>query len=112
MWVIQMPVNPDIIRRSIEEVGEKIRIRFYVKPNSNKIALVAEEDELVFYTDEPPVRGRANASLIKFLSKSLKISTSKIRIVRGLKDRVKIVEIDGISSEDLINTLSRVAEPW
>jgi len=107
-----MPVNPEVVRKNIEESKNGVRIRFYVKPNSNRTALVVEEDELVFYTDEPPVAGRANASLIRFIARSLGISTSKIRIVRGQRDRLKVVEVEDVNPDFVVEKLASVAEPW
>ncbi len=108
----KMPVNPDLIRKNIELSKRGVRIRVFVKPGSNETKLVAEEDELVFYTEEPPVAGRANASLIRFIARAIRISPSKITIVRGLRDRLKIVEIQDVDLEEIVNSLSNIAEPW
>ncbi|MCE4600820.1 MAG: DUF167 domain-containing protein [Desulfurococcales archaeon] len=107
-----MPVNQDLIKKNVREIGRGVVIQFYVKPDSNRTTLVVEEDELVFYTDEPPVGGRANASLIKFLSKTLRVSPSKIRIVKGSRDRLKIVEVNDVTLDDVVKMLSEAAEPW
>ncbi|MEM2082281.1 MAG: DUF167 domain-containing protein [Candidatus Bathyarchaeia archaeon] len=40
-----------------------------------------------------PENGKANLELIKKLAKHFKISSSKVKIVAGLKSRRKIVEI-------------------
>lgn len=41
----------------------------------------------------PPVDGKANEELIKFLSKEWKIPKSKILILKGLMSKNKIVEV-------------------
>ncbi len=51
--------------------GGYIDLIIYVKPRSRETKLVVEGGELVFYTTEPPVGGRANASLVKYLSRRL-----------------------------------------
>ena len=53
----------------------------------------------------PPIEGRANKELIKFLAKTLAIPPSRISILRGEKGRNKVVFIEGIKKEDLINTI-------
>ncbi len=107
-----MPVNPEVIEKLVEETSKGVRIRVYVRPESNRVAMVLEEDELVFYTDEPPVQGRANASLIRFLSRALGVSVSRIDIVRGARDRLKIVEIRDVSKEEIVRRLAEAVEPW
>jgi len=67
--------------------------------------LRAEGEELVFYTTEPPVGGRANESLIKYLSKKLKVPKKDVVIVRGIRDRVKVVRIYGLSKDEIMKTL-------
>lgn len=42
----------------------------------------------------PPVEGKANKALIKFLSKHYKTPQTKIKIVSGLTSKNKIVEIE------------------
>ncbi len=43
-----------------------------------------------------PEKGKANAELIKFLSKHFKVAKSNISIKQGQTSGLKIVEIDGI----------------
>jgi len=107
-----MPVSEELLEKIVEEINGGVRLRVYVKPGSNKTALVVEEDELVFYTDEPPVQGRANASLKKFIAKAVGVNTSRVEIVRGLKDRVKTIVIRDVSKDRVVKALASVAEPW
>ncbi len=107
-----MPVNPEAVRKQVEESRNGVRIRVYVKPEQPRTMLVLEEDELVFYTEEPPVQGRANASLIRFLSRVFNVSPGMVRIVRGQRDRLKIVEVEGVDVERAVELLAEAAEPW
>ena len=54
-----------------------------------------------------PVEGAANAALIQLLSKRLGLSKSKISLVAGATSRNKIVEILGLSPDEIKNRLSR-----
>ena len=47
------------------------------------------------YLTSAPERGKANAELIKYLSKQLKIPQKNITIVRGATSRTKELKIDG-----------------
>jgi uncharacterized protein YggU (UPF0235/DUF167 family) len=62
-----------------------------VKPNSPK----SEFDEsLSFaYLKASPEKNKANIELIKLLAKHFKVSSTRIRIIKGLTSREKMVEI-------------------
>lgn len=49
----------------------------------------------------PPVDGAANAALIAFLAKTLKIPRSAIRLVSGDTARVKRLELEGVDQAEL-----------
>ncbi|MCK5084415.1 MAG: DUF167 domain-containing protein [Candidatus Pacebacteria bacterium] len=49
--------------------------------------------ELKIYLTAVPVDGKANKELIKLLSKELNIGKSKIIIIKGEKNKEKIIEV-------------------
>ena len=49
----------------------------------------------------PPVDGKANEALMRFLAKLVGRPASAVRIVSGFTSHVKTVEIDGIDPESL-----------
>lgn len=49
----------------------------------------------------PPVDGAANAALIAFLAKSLKIPRSAVRLTSGETARIKRLELEGVDLADL-----------
>ena len=53
----------------------------------------------------PPVEGKANEALIKFLSKSLDIPKSKISLEKGTTSRHKIISVEGLSTEQIQSLL-------
>ncbi len=71
-----------------------VELEIHVKPRSRKTSLALEDGCLTFYTEEPPLRGRANTSLIKHLSRLLGVPQSRVLIVSGLTGRVKRVRIE------------------
>jgi uncharacterized protein (TIGR00251 family) len=50
----------------------------------------------------PPVEGRANESLVRFLAKTLGVPKSRITLVAGERGRSKIVRVDGVTPEELM----------
>ncbi len=53
-----------------------------------------------------PVEGQANKALCAKLGELLKISQSKITVLRGEKSRQKMVKITDLSQEEVIHRLS------
>jgi uncharacterized protein (TIGR00251 family) len=49
----------------------------------------------------PPVDGAANDLLIEFLAGSLGIARRSIRIVTGRSSRSKIIEVDGVTPDQI-----------
>lgn len=96
------------IVEAMSEDPNGVIIKIHVKPSSKKTELVYEYGELVFYTKEPPVKGRANNSLIKYLAKRLGFPQSSISIVRGAKSRDKVVLIRGASRDDIIRKIKDI----
>jgi len=107
-----VPVDPEALKGAIEEVEGGVRIRVYVKPESPREALVLEEGELVFYTNEPPLEGRANAALIRFIARALGVSTALVRLVAGQRSRLKVVEVRDVKPEYVLERLAQAVEPW
>ncbi len=100
----------ELLERILEEGRGGVLFQLYVKTGMDREALVLEGGELVFYTREIPEKGRANASLIRFLSRGLKIPSSRIEIVYGLRSHVKKILIKDIDRETLIGKLSKLVE--
>ncbi len=82
-------------------------LRVYVRPAARAETLRVEGDEVVFETPEPPVRGRANAALVKALSKSLGVPKTAVRVVRGASSRFKVVAVEGLETEEALRRLRR-----
>jgi uncharacterized protein YggU (UPF0235/DUF167 family) len=49
----------------------------------------------------PPVDGAANAALLAFLAKTLKIPRSAVRIAAGDTARLKRLELDGVTADEV-----------
>ncbi len=94
------------IGKLIIETSKGPVIQVYVKPSSDREELVLEEGDLVFYTREPPVEGRANSALIRYLSRHLKIPSSRIDIVYGWRKRSKRILFIDTDPDELAEKLS------
>jgi len=66
------------------------------------------EERLAVKIAAPPDKGKANAAIIKLLSKALGVSKSSLAVVAGETARLKTIEIDG-EPEDLARRLNAFA---
>jgi uncharacterized protein (TIGR00251 family) len=82
------------------------RINVQVSPNARHNEVVGfESDILKVKVAAPPLQGKANKELIKFLSQTLKISRGSITIERGLTSRNKIIAIAGLDRTEIAKRL-------
>jgi uncharacterized protein len=87
--------------------GENILISVRVQPGTSRDAISGiREGSLLIKLCSPPVDGRANDSLLRFVADMLNIPRSSIRIIQGIKNRKKLLEVAGVSIEDAENALT------
>ena len=73
-----------------------------VQPRARRNALVAGQDgQWKLLLTAPAVEGRANEALVAFFAKGLGVAQSRVRLLSGEKSRQKVVELVGISKEQL-----------
>lgn len=78
----------------LTEDGEDILLRLVLQPKASRdqfVGLLGEELKVAITA--PPVDGKANGHLIKFLSKQFKVAKGSITIEKGLLNRHKLVRI-------------------
>jgi hypothetical protein len=54
----------------------------------------------------PPVEGKANEACVRFFADLAGVPQSRVRIVLGLSNRTKVIDIDGVSQEDMAHALA------
>lgn len=59
------------------------------------------EGALVVRLTAPPVEGKANAALARFLARSLGVAPSAIEVLRGTRGRDKLIRVEGLTSATL-----------
>lgn len=76
----------------MKKVTYGVVVKVKVLPNSSKNHLIEyKNDELKVKIKAVPEKGKANAELIHFLSKELKIPKSSIKILKGESSANKIL---------------------
>jgi hypothetical protein len=95
---------------SIKESEDGISFSIKVLPRSSRCEIAGiQDDTLKIKITAPPVEGLANEECIRFLSKQLSISKSRIRIVSGHQSRKKIVHVSGLTKEELASRIPDIA---
>jgi hypothetical protein len=74
-----------------------LRIKVIPKSPKNEITEIMKdqtgEETIKIRIKAPPEKGKANAELIKFLSKELEIPKENISIISGKTDHLKLIKI-------------------
>ncbi len=79
-----------------------VRIRLLIQPKASKNEVLGPHNgEIRIRLTSPPVDGKANESLIGFLSDLFRVPKRDITIVRGATSRHKMVEIAGVDENQV-----------
>ena len=77
-------------------MSQKSYLNIRVVPGAKKNLLKEEAGRLKVYLSAPAVEGKANKALVEFLAEYFQVRKSQIEIIKGLKSRDKIVNINGV----------------
>ena len=73
---------------------DDLLLNLYIQPKASRDLIVGVHgEELKIAITAPPVDGKANAHLIKYLSKAFKVPKGDINILKGEQGRHKQVKI-------------------
>lgn len=82
------------------------RLNVKVIPKSGRSELKTVGKSLKLWLKATPEDGKANAELVRMLADFFDIPRSSIKIVSGLSSRNKVVDILGMSAEQIEKILS------
>ena len=84
------------------------RVTVKVHPRANRTAITGRLGE-AYKLDltAAPVDGKANEECIRFFAELFGLAHSRVRILFGLANRNKVVEVEGIEQEKLEELLAR-----
>ena len=81
--------------------GAALAIRVTPRARRNEIVEVLHDQTVKIRLTAPPVEGKANKALIKFLSDVLDVPKSRIEIVAGQTGRDKLVSILDMDGDEV-----------
>ena len=83
-------------------VGPHVTLSLRVQPRASRNAIVGwTGDTLNIRLMAPPVEGAANAACLALLADLLSLPQSQLEILRGERSRNKVVQITGLSQEEV-----------
>ena len=87
--------------------GRSARINVRLQPRASRDEILGWNDDgaLRVRVKAPPVDGAANKALVQLLAKALGKSKSEVVLVSGATARNKIIEVEGLTSEELSHRL-------
>jgi uncharacterized protein (TIGR00251 family) len=80
-------------------------IEVFVKPNSPKFELKIDNEEILVFSTQEPVKGKVNKELVKELTK---LFHQKVEIVSGLTSRQKKLLIKNVGKSEVEGLLGAV----
>jgi len=87
---------------------EQATIVVQVQPNASQSKVSRFEDGVLHLRiAAPPVKGKANRELIRFLSDILGVSKARLTIVRGKTSKRKVIAIEGLRQEEVMGRLEK-----
>ncbi|MCX5861437.1 MAG: DUF167 domain-containing protein [Desulfomonile sp.] len=90
----------------VKQHKDGVTISVRVIPNSSRNAVAFDTpDHLAVKLTSPPVQGRANRHLVKFLGKKLGVPPSAMEIIAGSLSRQKTILVRGINLEAVLSRL-------
>ncbi|MGY5452227.1 DUF167 family protein YggU [Agarivorans sp. MS3-6] len=79
---------------AVSQDGVNLLLQVYVQPKASRDSIIGLHGEaLKIAITAPPIDGKANQHLIKYLAKQCKVAKSHVEIVRGELGRHKTVSI-------------------
>lgn len=82
----------------LEPRGDGVRIRIHAQPGAKKSAVAGLHGAAVkIKIHAPPIEGRANAELVRFMADLLGCKRTQVTIAGGELGREKIVDVSGTS---------------
>jgi uncharacterized protein (TIGR00251 family) len=85
--------------------GAALTVRVTPRARKSEFGGVMEDGTVRIRIQEPPVEGKANRALIRFLSKVLGIRRNQIEIVAGQKGLDKIVAVEAMTAQEVENRI-------
>ena len=89
----------------------RVSIRVQPRASANQVYGLDHAGVLRVRVTAAPVDGMANEAALTVLAKALGVARGRVAIVRGAKARTKLIEVDGLSEQELEARLRAIVKP-
>ena len=76
-----------------------LAVRVIPRARKDEIVEILDDGTVKIRLTAPPVGGKANKALVSFLSRVIMVQRSQVEILRGEKNRNKLISIQDINNE-------------
>ena len=91
-----------------QESNGAVTFSVKVVPRASKNQIAGMEGDAVrIRLTAPPVEGKANDALVKFLAETLRVSRAQIEILTGHASRHKVVRVRGVTAKQFESMLPK-----
>ncbi|WP_426339701.1 DUF167 domain-containing protein [Pseudoduganella sp. S-14] len=85
-----------------------VRLAVQIQANAKKTEVVGVlDDALKIKLAAQPIEGKANEALVKWLAGALGVSRSAVTLTHGQTNKKKLLEVSGVTLEDVARLLKR-----
>jgi uncharacterized protein (TIGR00251 family) len=81
--------------------GSALAVRVTPRASRNEIVDILSDGTVKVHLTAPPLEGKANEALIKFLAKILDVSPSRLEVVAGEGGRDKLISVMDMDADTL-----------
>ncbi len=90
--------------------GAALAVRVTPRARKNEIVDILSDGTIKVHLTAPPVEGKANVALLKFLAKVLDVPLKKLEVVAGATGRDKLISVIDMDADTLHHKiLDRIA---
>jgi uncharacterized protein (TIGR00251 family) len=80
----------------------RITLTLHIQPGAKKTEFAGRHgDALKIRLAAPPVDGKANEALVKFIATTLHLPKSSVTLISGQTSRRKVLEVNGAESSEI-----------
>jgi len=93
---------PRVLSSDNLSMPPSVRIAVYVQPRAKRTEIAGRHGaDLKIRVAAPPVEQAANEALLAFVATTLGVRRGNVRLVAGVTSRRKVLEITGITAEQI-----------
>jgi uncharacterized protein len=89
---------------------DHLRLEVVVSPRASRTRVMGVHDaRLKIQLAAPPVEGKANDELVRFIADTVGIAKAQVEIVSGASSKRKTIKLEGVSAQAVVLKLSPIS---